>query len=290
MLLVYASANGGGTRIGKTRGIFLMRFNNLNWSARGRARVYLFTSLGTLACIVVAFAIDSYSFETETWRWGENPWNNLIIPLVLAPPFFFYLLSKLRELAIAHHELMNVASTDSLTALLNRRAFTAMVEGYLQRVTNDQGKNQAVDSAGALLVIDVDHFKRVNDRFGHDNGDEALRVIAKAIKGVVRDIDLVGRVGGEEFSVFLPGLRAEGVNYVAERIRQEIGQAAFAPQGERYRLSASIGGAVFDGSASFSEIYRLADQQLYAAKRNGRDRVDISVMASPAAGPQMVLH
>ncbi len=290
MLLVYASANGGGTRIGKTRGIFLMRFNNLNWSARGRARVYLFTSLGTLACIVVAFAIDSYSFETETWRWGENPWNNLIIPLVLAPPFFFYLLSKLRELAIAHHELMNVASTDSLTALLNRRAFTAMVEGYLQRVTNDQGKNQAVDSAGALLVIDVDHFKRVNDRFGHDNGDEALRVIAKAIKGVVRDIDLVGRVGGEEFGVFLPGLRAEGVNYVAERIRQEIGQAAFAPQGERYRLSASIGGAVFDGSASFSEIYRLADQQLYAAKRNGRDRVDISVMASPAAGPQMVLH
>jgi diguanylate cyclase (GGDEF)-like protein len=269
-----------------------MRFNNLNWSARGRARVYLFTTLGTLACIVVAFAIDSYSFETETWRWGENPWNNLIIPLVLAPPFFFYLLSKLRELAVAHHELMNVASTDSLTALLNRRAFTAMVEGYLRHVAEDHGedKDPRRDPAGALLVIDVDHFKRVNDRFGHDSGDEALRVIAKTIKGVVRDIDLVGRLGGEEFSVFLPGLRAEGVNYVAERIRQQIGQAPFSPQGERYRLSASIGGAVFDGAASFSEIYRLADQQLYAAKRSGRDRVDISVMASPAAGQQLVLH
>jgi len=262
----------------------------VDWSARGRARVYLFTAFGTLLCIAVAFAIDGYSFETGTWRWGESPWNNLIIPLVLAPPFFFYLLRKLRELAIAHHELMNVAATDSLTSCLNRRAFTEMVEGYLRRVAETQIRDRPAIAAGALLVIDVDHFKMVNDRFGHDLGDEALRIIARTIKGVVRDIDLVGRIGGEEFSVFLPGLQAESVASVAERIRQEIGAAAFSPQGERYRLSASIGGAVFDQTASFSELYRLADQQLYFAKRNGRDRVDIQVMPPPAARQQLVLH
>jgi diguanylate cyclase len=77
-------------------------------SATGWGRVI---GLGTLCCIVVAFAIDSYSLETGTWRWGERPLNNLVIPLVLAPPFFGYLLSKQRELALAHRELMIVAST-----------------------------------------------------------------------------------------------------------------------------------------------------------------------------------
>jgi diguanylate cyclase (GGDEF)-like protein len=253
-------------------------------------RVYLFTTLGTLLCIAVAFAIDSYSFETGTWRWGESPWNNLIIPLVLAPPFFFYLLSKLRELAIAHHELMNVASTDSLTACLNRRAFTEMVEGYLRRVAEAQNRDRPAAQAGALLVIDVDHFKSVNDRFGHDHGDEALKIIASTIKGVVRDIDLVGRIGGEEFSVFLPGLQAEGVANVAERIRREIGEAAFRPHGERYRLSASIGGAVFDRPFSFSELYRRADRQLYRAKQSGRDRVDLEIVPPAETERQLVLH
>lgn len=260
----------------------------LDWSARGRPRVFALSAAGTLVCIAVAFAIDSYSFETGQWRLSDNWFNNLIIPLVLAPPFFLFLLTKMRELAIAHHELVNVAATDGLTACLNRRAFTAMVEGYLERVARNQAREE-----GALLVIDIDHFKTVNDRFGHHSGDEALRVIARTIKAAVRDIDLVGRMGGEEFSVFLPGVDAARTAAVAERIRTAINQAEFRPEGldgRPYHLSASIGVATFDSQATFSELYRVADQQLYSAKRAGRNRVEIKPPPAAVPDERMTVH
>jgi diguanylate cyclase len=242
----------------------------LDLSARGWGRVILLGSIGTLICIFVAFAIDSFSFETGTWRWGTAPWNNVIIPLVLAPPFFVYLLSKLRQLAIAHHELSIVASTDVLTSCLNRRAFTAMVDAYLERVNVEEAKRE-----GALLIIDVDHFKSVNDNFGHHCGDEALKIIAQTIKGVVREIDLVGRIGGEEFSVFLPGTDANRTQLVAERIRAAISTVEFYPAGNRCDLSVSVGGATYVRQATFGELFRQADQRLYAAKQKGRNRVEI---------------
>lgn len=255
-----------------------MAFGRLDLSARGKARVYVGTILGTLFCIVAAFAIDSYSFETGTWRWGANPINNLVIPLVLAPPFFFFLLSKLRELSIAHHELMNVASTDALTSCLNRRAFTALVDGYLERVEKQQDL-----SGGALLVLDVDHFKAVNDNFGHETGDEALKLIAGTIKSTVRDIDLVGRLGGEEFAVFLPSSDPARTAIVADRIRAAVRTAHFAPHGRRHELSVSVGGATFYPPATFAALYRAADERLYAAKNAGRDRVDITRYGSDIA-------
>ncbi len=247
--------------------MFGMRFD---LSARGWGRVILFTSLGTLVCILVAFAIDSYSFETGSWRWGSAPLNNVIIPLVLAPPLLLYLLSKLRELAVAHHELGIVASTDVLTSCLNRRAFTAMVDAYLARVANQEAKRE-----GALLIIDVDYFKHINDNFGHECGDEALKIIAQTIKGVVREIDLVGRMGGEEFSVFMPGTDPSRTKAVAERIRVAIATVEFYPTENRCDLSVSVGGATLDGEDTFTELFRRADQRLYAAKQKGRNRVEI---------------
>jgi diguanylate cyclase (GGDEF)-like protein len=98
----------------------------------------------------------------------------------------------------------------------------------------------------------------------------------------VRAVDLVGRLGGEEFSVFLPGADPDGSASIAERIRAAIERAEFAPLGRRYPLSASVGGALFDRAASFSELYRAADQGLYAAKRAGRNRIDLrGVGAAP---------
>jgi diguanylate cyclase len=221
----------------------------LDWSARGHLRVYVFTALGTAVCIAVAFAVDSYSFTTGAWRWGDNPINNLVIPLLLAPPFFFVLLNKLRELAIAHHELLSIASTDSLTSLLNRRAFTTMVDGYLERVKQDSANCQ-----GALLLVDVDHFKAVNDRFGHDSGDEALKLIARTIKETVREIDLVGRLGGEEFCVFIPSLKPDQIALIAERIRAAVNDASFVADERSYRLSVSVGGIIFAEAESFTSL------------------------------------
>jgi diguanylate cyclase len=246
----------------------------MNLSPTSKLRVYLLTALGTAACIGAAFAIDSYSFETGQWALSAGWLNNLIIPLVIAPPFFFFLLWKLRELSLAHRELMTTASTDSLTNCLNRRAFTALVEGYLAKV--EQSRKD-----GALLLMDIDHFKTVNDRFGHESGDEALKLIAQTIKANVRDPDLVARLGGEEFGVFLPGVDAATAGNVAERIRRAIRQAEFRPEGVAHPLSISIGGVTFMPPTSFSELYRNADHKLYDAKRGGRDRVELAAHDGP---------
>lgn len=255
----------------------------LDWSPRGRARVWLLMTLGTLACIGLAFAIDSFDFATGRWRWGSDPVNNFVIPVLVAPPIFFVLLDKMRQLAIAHSELMTVASTDSLTSLLNRRAFTELVDGYLKRVEESEKR-----IGGALLVIDVDHFKTVNDKFGHTSGDEALKLIAQTIRKTVRDADLVGRVGGEEFCVFMPGQGRESAEAVAERIRVAVMQTEFAPGGARHALSISVGGVAFDDVTPFSDLYRTADERLYAAKHNGRNRVEFRLQDNTA--PRAVLH
>ncbi|MFZ2100493.1 MAG: GGDEF domain-containing protein [Oricola sp.] len=256
----------------------------LDWSARGRARVYTLTALGTAICIAFAFAFDSYSFATGTWRLGADPVNNFIIPLLIAPPFFFFLLSKMRQLAIAHTELMTVASTDGLTSLLNRRAFTQMVDGYLQRV-----QQASTASHDALLVIDVDHFKAVNDRFGHDCGDEALKLVASTILTTVRETDLVARMGGEEFCVFIPNQSLEGISIIAERIRQSINEADFDAHGTHHKLSVSVGGVAFEKSQPFGDLYRVADERLYDAKRNGRNRVELRIL-QPGAANQPTVH
>ncbi|MFI0843398.1 GGDEF domain-containing protein [Mesorhizobium sp. IMUNJ 23232] len=179
---------------------------------------------------------------------------------------------------------MIVASTDGLTSCLTRIAFTTLVDAYLEKVAAEESRRE-----GALLVIDVDHFKTINDSFGHDRGDEALKVIADTIKGAVREIDLVGRLGGEEFSVFLPGLDADRTAAVAERIRAAINAAEFVPDGQRCALSVSVGGAIFERDSSFAQLYKYADQRLYNAKRNGRNRVEIARGAVPdgTAGPVM---
>lgn len=236
-------------------------------SPEGWHRVILGTVLGTMVCIAVAFLVDSYSVE-EGWRWGASPVNNFLIPLLLAPPFFFYLLSKLRQLAIANAQLLKVASTDNLTSCLSRAAFTTLVDAYLTRIAQSESQRE-----GALIVFDVDHFKSVNDRFGHDKGDEALRLIVQRIKSEVRDIDLVGRMGGEEFAVFLPGVSRGTTVAVAERIRASVCDIKFEPQGRQCPLSISVGAVTFVAPAPFADLYRSADRRLYDAKRNGRNRV-----------------
>ncbi len=241
-------------------------------SPEGRGRVIAYTAAGTLVCIAGALLIDSFNFsrydDAERLR---AILTDIFVPLVLAVPLLLYFSCKLRELAIAHRRLTVYASTDALTQVMNRAAFSTLVDAYLNDVRRAGEK-----TAGALLIIDADNFKSVNDRFGHDRGDEALVAIAQSIKSMLRAPDLVGRLGGEEFGVFLPGASADQAVTVAERIRQSVSEAEFVPAGARHRLSVSVGGAVFDAQLPFPDLFRIADQQLYTAKRDGRDRVAIA--------------
>lgn len=235
-------------------------------SLQGWPSVARWTVFGTLACVVISLVFNALMFhdlDPEAMRRALI--SSTVLPIMLAVPLFLYLGMMLRGLAITNRRLGLVARTDSLTACLNRGAFTAKVEMQLS-----EGR-----SAGALLMVDADNFKVINDLFGHDNGDEALMVIARAIRGVLRAGDLVGRMGGEEFAVFLPGVDKKAAEAVAERIRRSVNLSSFSPDGRNHRLAVSIGGAVFEHRTSFAELFRIADQRLYGAKRAGRDCANI---------------
>jgi diguanylate cyclase (GGDEF)-like protein len=191
---------------------------------------------------------------------------SIVMPIALGGPMTFFLMHKHEQLRYANEQLERMATTDWLTTCLNRGAFTGLVTRHLAR--------QSIhETSGALLIVDADDFKGVNDRFGHDSGDEALRQIAQAIRLAIRSTDVVGRLGGEEFGIFLANADLAAADHVAERIRRAVSNLRFQPNGADCPLSVSIGGATYAASTQFSDLYRLADQRLYEAKNTGRDRV-----------------
>lgn len=241
----------------------------LDFTATGRARVVLVSVVGALLSTAIALVVDSFGFADMT---GEQLTRaiavDILLPCALAGPLLYLLMSKIRQLAIAQRELAVLASTDSLTTVLNRGAFAMMVDAYLE-----QSRTHANLRTGALLVIDADHFKTINDRFGHQIGDEALKLIAASIKDTLRGADIVGRVGGEEFGVFLPGATPEEANGLAERIRIAVGNLMLPEPAKFSEVTVSIGGVTFNGSSTYDHLFSLADERLYGAKASGRNRV-----------------
>ena len=247
----------------------------LDLSATGWTKVILGTAAGTILCIAAALIVDAPNFPTLSHdALTRSVLVDLLLPAFLAGPLLFLLLSKMRQLAIAHENLTVIASTDSLTRVLNRGAFTMMVDAYLT-----EAKKEASLRSGSLLVVDADHFKRINDTLGHQQGDAALQIIADTIQGAVRSTDLVGRIGGEEFGIFLPGANPQQAAAVAEKIRASIEQIDFPVGGASRSLSVSVGGAIFVHETSFDELFLAADKCLYAAKTSGRNRIDIRQVA-----------
>lgn len=244
----------------------------LDFSPTGWTRVVVGTVLITLVCVGISVFVDSFNFVNLTDEAIRRSLTvDILLPLCLAGPLLFLLLRKVRQLAISHLELTIVATTDSLTAVLNRGAFTLLVESYLAKA-----EEHVTMRAGSLLVIDADHFKAINDTLGHQQGDEALKIISRTIKRCLGPADLVGRVGGEEFGVFLPGAAATEASEIAERIRSTIRRAEFPAGTDKQTLSVSVGGVTFRRVASYDDLFLIADRNLYLAKANGRDRVSIA--------------
>lgn len=174
------------------------------------------------------------------------------------------LVSVIRDISARkaqEEHLQRVASTDSLTGLANRRAFRAAAQALIDR-----------DRPACIALLDIDHFKQVNDRFGHESGDEVLRSFAMIAQRIVRRHDLVGRLGGEEFGVLLPGASKTEAIEICERIRAEVGRSVCTTDAGPVRVTVS-GGVALLGPPGLDAALKQADAALYSAKSSGRDRM-----------------
>jgi diguanylate cyclase (GGDEF)-like protein len=176
-----------------------------------------------------------------------------------------------QRVSLYARQLVNLATTDPLTGALNRRSFMERGLEAIRDCRREQG------ALGALM-IDADHFKRINDTFQHAGGDAVLQALTQTLKREVRGGDLVGRLGGEEFAVLLPRTGLAAAQQTAERVRLAISSMQVEREGATIPVTVSIGLTVLaQGDASIDALLARADQALYSAKRNGRNRVEVAV-------------
>jgi diguanylate cyclase (GGDEF)-like protein len=190
---------------------------------------------------------------------------NAVLVLIALPSVIFL------QRCLLHDELRTAARTDPKTGLLNATSWNREAEREIA---------QAVRTGLplAVLLLDIDHFKGINDSYGHLIGDQVLTAIAAAIQDEVRTYDIVGRFGGEEFVLALPGTGHERARIVAERLRQRLGALALTLVGrEQVHVTVSIGAALLgDACSQLTELLAAADAALYRAKTGGRDRISIA--------------
>jgi len=168
-----------------------------------------------------------------------------------------------REMQALATQLEHRASHDALTGVLNRSA-----------VIERTGKMLRTNSA-VMIVLDIDEFKRINDDFGHPTGDAVILGVVDCLRRIVGERGFIGRVGGEEFTVLLPGHDPSSAALLAERMREAISDSLIVPPVDR-RITASFGISNNEAGAGFDTAYALADAALYRAKRGGRNRVEFA--------------
>jgi diguanylate cyclase (GGDEF)-like protein len=165
-----------------------------------------------------------------------------------------------------HEQILQQARVDALTGAYNKRHF----DETFQRVV---GQAQASRSALGLLLFDIDHFKQINDTYGHPAGDAVLRTFAEVVRGMLPDDAVFCRVGGEEFTIILPKAGLGPSRALAERIRVAVQGKEFSHSDQRIPVTVSLGTAELEAGSSTESFYRVADERLYAAKKGGRNQV-----------------
>ena len=195
-----------------------------------------------------------------------------------ALPYFAYLTFRVSSLYADNDGLMRAAMTDRLTGVLNRQGFDRRFRLHLRSLLGQ------TDRGLMLLIVDADHFKKINDRLGHPVGDIALKKIAGTLKKLTRESDAVGRLGGEEFVISLPCGNAEQGEMVAERLRAAINRLYVGSGTKGSQLSVSIGGVFMRSPQPFARVYEAADANLYRAKEGGRNRCTITAITAQGNG------
>ncbi|HVH62225.1 MAG TPA: GGDEF domain-containing protein [Candidatus Dormibacteraeota bacterium] len=282
-------------RPGKTE-LFREASYNLSNRARGSVRKVDEEPLKSTLTVMRPRVADLDERSAPGLEAGGHPQHALVVPiqrsgqLMGAMELYLTAIRDLSEdqvdllngvasqaaIAIVHAQLFEAqeenALTDELTKLLNRRA---LAQRFLQEMQHARRHRESI----AVLMIDIDHFKEVNDTYGHLNGDAVLAELAKILTSGARESDVCARYGGEEFALVLPQTEASGANTLAERIRAKVAAATF-PGG--LKLTISVGVAATADASLFTQLTDRADQALYAAKQGGRNQVRVADLKSPA--------
>ncbi len=254
------------------------------WREGGRERaksravlLAVFAAIGSFflwrgAAFVLGDSAPGSILDRGHWMNVVTPMLAAIMPVIGTTGFLLLCSDRLRR------DLEHAAATDPLTGLANRRTLS---EAGARAVGRAQGGQTAL----ALAVIDVDHFKRINDMHGHEVGDVALRHVADRLREACRADDLPCRQGGEEFVALFPGAGLADAERAAERLRIALAAAPFVHHGRVLPITVSIGVSAFEaGDRGLDDLLRRADRALYKAKSGGRNRVVIEA-AVPASAP-----
>ncbi len=191
-----------------------------------------------------------------------------LVPLIVAPLASSSLLKLLFKIDALEKETRYLATYDALTGLFTRRAFYEHAEQQLKLA---QRESKSV----AMLVADLDGFKGINDTFGHHAGDLALKFVSNIIKQIVRESDIAGRVGGDEFIFCLPNATQEEALYFGQRLVESVSASSFVYENKHIKLSMSVGLNTFESKSSsdIDLMIKEADQALYRAKKSGKNRI-----------------
>lgn len=225
-------------------------------------------------------ALDANPAEPQHIEWrvccsdgAYRTLSNMMCKIGTHYAFIYWDITEQRQL---EDRLRQLASTDMLTGVYNRRHFFAAAAAILPEIT-------PATTSLALLLVDIDHFKRVNDNFGHQAGDQALVAVANRCGAVLRKRDVLARFGGEEFAVLLPATSLTDARLIAEQLLEAVARAPVPTSAGSLQLSVSIGLAVWDEEmTTIDQLIERADAALYAAKRAGRSRVVADSGAQPA--------
>jgi diguanylate cyclase len=185
-----------------------------------------------------------------------------LIPLFITFPIAVFALHIFKKVNATVATLNSLVKFDTLTGLLSRAHFMHTFGERRKR-------------GGFLAIVDADHFKRVNDTFGHEAGDDALKYLATAMTQTVGNAGIVGRLGGEEFAIYLPGVMREQAKLIAAALGSALRNQSFHYRGQIIPISVSIGLVVDEPDSDIAATFRRGDMLLYQAKRNGRDRYEI---------------
>ncbi len=223
----------------------------------------LFTMV-TVALIVLGYSIAP---DPDFWDGLSNRTFSILMVLVISV--------ALARLASAERKLMLRALTDPLTGVFNRRTF-------IDLSSKEEARARRTGTLTSVLMMDIDHFKNINDSYGHPVGDLVIKALAETATKGLRPTDILARYGGEEFVVTLPQTDVEVASRVAERLRAALEQATVSTDdGKQVRFTVSIGIATFTTGVTLAEAIESADQALYRAKQGGRNRVENADLLEP---------